>query len=125
MPHPRFCASRALKVAAVLPGAAASQSLEANLSRNWYWSDVAVHRAIRKYFPQHWLQDVQLPVLEDLVNTEEFSAWRRWAAENAVVSTGATYGLGHKGWEALALGRQRGATGSGKAIDPVAGFGMG
>ena len=40
------------------------------------------------------------------------------------MSTGSPIQLSHSGWESLALGKQRGSTGSKHAIDPVVGFGL-
>ncbi len=61
----------------VLPGLAASSALDSRLRTSWHWSDVAVHRAIQKMFPESWLAGVKLPVLEDLMNAPEFTFWRQ------------------------------------------------
>ena len=40
-------------------------------------SDAMLHRTIRKMFPEAWLADTALPVLEGLVNQPELTHWRR------------------------------------------------
>ena len=99
-------------------------SCEAHVFRAWRWSDVEIHRAIRKMFRPEVLQGVTLPPLEDLVNDERLAAWRSWAQGNGCVSNGLQAHRQQSGWESLAVGRQRGATGSKHAVLPTVGFGM-
>ena len=89
-----------------------------------YYSDLEVHRAIRKMFPDPWLQGVPLPPLEDLVNAPDFRAWRVWAQANDVHQGSPQAFHQRKGLESAFLGVQRGATGSKHAVDPVVVFGL-
>ncbi len=73
-------------VGLMLPGVASS--LAATIRGNAYWSDAEIHRAFRKIFPDHWLADTKLPVLEDLANTPELAAWRNWALEHCEGGSG-------------------------------------
>jgi hypothetical protein len=88
-----------------------------------YFTDVEMHRALRKMFPEAWLHDVKLPPLEDLANAPELCAWRVWARENNARKGSVQPFHQRKGLEAAFLGVQRGATGSKHAINPVVGFG--
>ncbi len=98
---------------------------EAHVHQAWRWSDVEIHRAIRKFFPEHLLRDCPLPPLEDLVNDERLAAWRIWADVEGVSKTPIQAQARATGWESLAIQKQRAATGSKRAVDPVVGFGMG
>ena len=83
-----------------------------------------IHRAIRKYFPEAILRDVQLPPLEDLINTEDLMPWRLWAEAEGAHKSLIQPEARPTGWAALAAGKQRGATGSARALPAVIGFGM-
>ena len=82
-----------------------------------------VQRAVCKMFPPEYLGGVQFPCLEDLVNSPELSAWRVWASASDEVKSLAPF-LKRSGWEALACGRQRKATGGSGALPPIVGFGL-
>ncbi len=114
---------RGIMMGAALPSVGAS--LQANVVVEWRWSDTTVHRAIRKLFPEEMLRGFQLPPLEDLVNDERLAAWRIWAELEGVAQAPIQAQTRATGWNALAVGKQRGATGSKHALDPAVGFGMG
>ena len=124
--------TRAARPAAPMAGKAlgammptVANSLEAHVFTAWRWSDVEVHRAIRKMFPEPVLRDVALPPLEDLVNDPRLASWRCWAQEHGINATVIHTQMQDSGWRALALGDRRGVTGSKHAVDAVVGFGMG
>ena len=114
---------RGLMVGAALPSV--SGALEAHVGTEWRWTDVVVHRALRKFFPEAILKDFPLPPLEDLVNDERLAAWRIWAEQEGVAQAPIQSQARTTGWECLAVGKQRAATGGKHAIDAVVGFGMG
>ncbi len=66
-----------------------------------------------------------MPPLEDLANDEHLAAWRIWAEQEGVMQESIQTQARATGWETLAVGRQRGATGSKHAVTPVVGFGVG
>ena len=61
--------------------------------------------------------------MEDLANSEEFSAWRKSAMQNDVHLGSVQHYRERTGREAAFLGTQRGSVGSKHAIDAVVGFG--
>ncbi len=95
---------------AVLPSVSAA--CQAHVCTNWKWTDVEMHRAIRKFFPEKVLKDFALPPPEDLANDERVAAWRIWAQEEGVTPQPIQEQQRAVGWEALAVGKQRVATGS-------------
>ena len=114
---------RGVGVAAAVP--TVRSMCAAHVHQEWRWSDVAIHRAIRKFFPEPVLRDFPLPPLEDLVNDDRLAAWRVWAEQEGVTQAPIQAQGRATGWEALSVGKQRGATGSKHAVDAVVGFGMG
>ena len=88
------------------------------------WADHEVHRALRKILRPEWTEKFKLPVLEDIVNEPMFIEWRGFAQFHEAKSTLMAPAAKRSGYADLAVGKQRGATGSKHAVAPVVGFGM-
>ena len=46
------------------------------------WPKEVLARGVRNFFPEEWLCDHWLPMLEDLVNREPFTLFPEWLEEN-------------------------------------------
>ena len=46
------------------------------------WPQDVVMRAFTKLYPQHWLADLPLPFIEDLLQTRTFTAYAEWREEH-------------------------------------------
>ena len=114
---------RPFGLAAAAQVAQASASLEAHITLPW--SQCAVDRAFRKFFPPEWLEGIAFPCLEDLINRQELCAWRDWSANNQCDDSQSYPDVYRTGWAAAAVGAQRGALHSKHQVQPLVGYGLG
>ena len=77
---------------------------------------------MRSYFPDDWINH-EFPWLEDLVNNEQLSGWRRHSEQETVQSMVSTHAA-CTGQTAQALDKQRGGVHSKHQCTPLIGWGI-
>ena len=69
-----------------------SATLQAHVAKgDTHYSDMEIHRSLRKLFLEQWLPGFLLPPLGDVVNAEIFAAWRVLAHEHNAPQTGGPF----------------------------------
>ena len=127
-PHPRgVCPpqtgkkSKLAMIAAAAANLPAATALCREPSNPTCWTQEDFESAVRQFFPDDWIGD-DFPFMEDLINSDTLSMWRRWE-EVHIVNSFTSAPARAQGADSAALGIQRGAVASRFQCAPILGWG--